>query len=51
MKYTYLFANGEINEIEVTDEYAFSLFELDRLEYARLPPCDPAKRTVFGCGP
>ncbi len=33
MKYTYHFANGDINVIEVTDEDAFSLFELDRLEY------------------
>jgi len=33
LKYTYHFANGDINVIEVADEDAFSLFELDRLEY------------------
>ena len=33
MKYTYHFTNGDINVIEVTDEDAIFLFELDRLEY------------------
>lgn len=33
MKYTYHFANGESSEIEVSDEDAFALSELDRVEY------------------
>lgn len=33
MKYTYHFANGDISEIEVTDEDAFALSELDRVDY------------------
>ena len=33
MKYTYHFANGESSEIEVPDEDAFALSELDRVEY------------------
>ncbi len=33
MKYTYRFANGDVNEIEVTEDQAFALTDLDRLEY------------------
>ena len=33
MKYTYRFANGDVNEIEVTEDQAFALADLDRLEY------------------
>ena len=33
MKYTYRFANGDVNEIEVTEDQAFTLADLDRLEY------------------
>ena len=33
MKYTYRFANGDVNEIEVTEDQAFALANLDRLEY------------------
>lgn len=33
MKYTYRFVNGEMTEIEVTENEAFMLSELDRLEY------------------
>lgn len=33
MKYTYHFANGENSEIEVSDEDAFALSGLDRVEY------------------
>lgn len=33
MRYTYRFANGEMTEIEVTENEAFMLTEMDRLEY------------------
>ena len=33
MRYTYRFANGDVNEIEVTEDQAFALTDLDRLEY------------------
>ena len=33
MKYTYRFANGDVNEIEVTEDQAFALADLDREEY------------------
>ena len=33
MKYTYRFANGDVNEIEVTEDQSFTLADLDRLEY------------------
>ena len=33
MKYTYRFANGDVNEIEVTEDQAFALADLDRLEF------------------
>ena len=33
MKYTYRFANGDVNEIEVTEDQAFALADLDRVEY------------------
>ena len=33
MKYTYRFANGDVNEIEVSENQAFALADLDRLEF------------------
>ena len=33
MKYIYRFINGDVNEIEVTEDQAFALADLDRLEY------------------
>ena len=33
MRYTYRFANGDVNEIEVTEDQSFALTDLDRLEY------------------